>query len=239
MSASFLLCVAILLFYLKFRKNLMDQRYQMKVAEMNYQKDLLHAIIRSQEEERKRIGMDLHDEIGASLSAIKLMLQLEKNVNKDLDNVISSVRNISHNLFPVISGEYGFSDAIHEYSEKLDHPEKVQIKIHFHDQKSEIFLQNENALTVYRILVELMTNTLKHAQAKEVNIFFILNEIEEKYIIDYYDDGVGFSIEESVVNRGMGLKNIESRLGILNGLMEFKKVDKGSFIQISIPVSNI
>lgn len=233
MSASFLLCIGVLLFYLKFRKNIMQQQYQMKVAEMNHQKDLLHAIIRSQEDERKRIGMDLHDEIGASLSAIKLMLQLQKNVSNDLDHVIHSVRNISHNLFPVIVGEYGFSDALHEYCSKLNQI-TFQVRISFQDDESETFLQKENALIVYRIVIELINNTLKHAKAKEISILFYINAAKE-FMIDYKDDGIGFTINESIAKKGMGLKNIESRLGILKASMSIEKVTKGSFIKISIP----
>lgn len=235
MSTSFMLCISMLLFYLKYRKNIIQQQYQMKVAEVDHQKELIHSIITSQEEERKRIGMDLHDEIGASLSAVKLMLQMDKNVNTELDTVIGSVRNISHNLFPAIKGEFGFSDALHNYCEKLNFSPGLQIDINFQNEKAEKLLKEEIALAFYRIIIELITNTCKHANATEIDIHFYFAG-QDNYAIDYKDNGVGGLQEIKSKNKGIGFNNIESRLGMMNASMEIKDVEKGVFIQFQLPI---
>lgn len=235
MSTSFMLCISMLLFYLKYRKNIIQQQYQMKVSEVDHQKELIHSIITSQEEERKRIGMDLHDEIGASLSAVKLMLQMDKNVNTELDTVISSVRNISHNLFPAIKGEFGFSDALQNYCEKLNFSQDLQIDINFQNESAEKFLKDEIALAFYRIIIELITNTIKHASASKIDIHLYFAE-SSMYAIDYKDNGIGGLLAMKRKNKGIGFNNIESRLGMMNASMEIKDVEKGSFIQLLLPI---
>jgi len=234
MSTSFVLCIAVLLFYIKYRKNIVQQQYQMKIAEIEHQKTLIHSIITSQEMERKRIGMDLHDDIGASLSAIKLMLQMNANVTQELDEVIQSVRNLSHNLYPTIKGQLGFSDALHEYVDKINQSNALYIEVEFKNDKCETFLKDDAALGIYRILTELINNSIKHGQAQLINIIFDMDDID--FTIEYKDDGVGQLPQKLKHSSGMGFNNINSRLGIIKGKMTIEDPEVGCQIILKIPV---
>lgn len=246
MASSFILCLAMLLFYLKYRKNIMQEQYRRQLSEVKHQKALIHAMITSQEEERKRIGMDLHDEIGAALSAVKLMMQLDNDpledtnqvptgvdISAEMDNIIESVRSISHNLYPMLKGDFGFSDALHEYCDKLNRAADLCLILDFQDEKAETYLRGSYALNMYRVVTELINNTIKHAGAATIRISFYF--LDDKYMMDYKDDGIGISPQKLEGNKGMGFKNLESRLGILEAAWELIPVNKGSFIQVSIP----
>lgn len=249
MSSSFILCMAMLFFYLKYRKNIMQHQYRIKVVELQHQKELIRSVITSQEEERRRIGMDLHDEIGASLSAIKLMMQLYPNesgahsvpgqqvqIGEEMDKIINSVRHIAHHLSPAMKGTFGFSDAVQEYCGKIDRASSIDVTCTFECPEAEVCLQGHDALHMYRIITELVNNTIRHAQARAVHISFYF--YKGKYVVDYTDDGIGIDMEIWNKGGGMGQKNIESRIGMMNGSLELRPVEKGSFIRIGIPVVN-
>ncbi|RQO30686.1 hypothetical protein DBR32_08110 [Taibaiella sp. KBW10] len=226
MSASFLLSISLLLFYLKYRKNIIQQQYQMKEAEVQHQKDLLYTVINSQEQERKRIGMDLHDEVGSVLSSLRLMIedfadknqqeqskQFNTQSKKTIDNIIGSVRSISHNLSPMFKGSYGFSDALYNFTDGINASGRIRINLSFEDNSLEVPLSQTEALTFYRVLIEMINNTIKHAEADHINIGFSLKE--NIFHIDYADDGKGLDKELGSKKRGMGLRNIESRLSMV------------------------
>lgn len=226
MSASFLLSISLLLFYLKYRKNIIQQQYQMKEAEVQHQKDLLYTVINSQEQERRRIGMDLHDEVGSVLSSFRLMIEdfADKNPQehskafntqskKTIDNIIGSVRSISHNLSPMFKGSYGFSDAMYQFTDVINQSGKIKIDLNFDDNSIEVPLSQTEALTFYRVLIEMINNTLKHAEASHIGIDFSLKE--DVFKIDYADNGKGLDKTAGPAKRGIGLRNIESRLNMV------------------------
>ena len=123
---------------------LLKQKRKLQEAEINYQKELLYAVIDSQEKERQRIGMDLHDEVGSSLSSLRMIMEnfIEKvkgipesdsfctQSKSIIDGVITNVRNISHDLSPLGKGTYDFMDALEDLKDRVNRTGKCLQQCH-------------------------------------------------------------------------------------------------------------
>ncbi|MGF7231966.1 sensor histidine kinase [Arachidicoccus sp.] len=251
MFASFLLCIATILFYLKYKKNILQKQYQLKAAELQYQKDLLKAIINSQEDERKRIGMDLHDEVGSTLSSLRLLVDTvfdEKKENdlsaaysrkfkNTIDDVVFKVRNISHNLSPILSGAYEFYDAVLDFCDDINHAGKIEIHTSIQENAENIQLEHFTKLSLYRVIAELINNTIKHAEAQNITIDFSL--VNNEYKIEYKDDGKGLLVNEKTIRKGIGFKNMESRLDSIDAKYSMEsRLTTGFQMNIYLPVKN-
>ncbi len=247
MAASFILAVSMLFFYLRYKKNLLQQQYLLKEAEVQHQTALLHTIISSQEKERRRIGMDLHDEVGSTLASLRLTIenftenhahvttitQFNVQCRAIIDKVITNTRDISHNLSPMLKGAHGFYDMVHDYCDNLNSSGKIQIDVIFQDNNVFAGFSNNVTLAIYRVITELINNTLKHASAKNILIVFAV--IDNLFMINYKDDGIGITTEAK--NKGMGLQNIESRLGMIGATYEINYGnDKGFQTSITLIV---
>lgn len=220
-----LIIIGFILVQIRNQKKLLEKQRQLAAAELKHQKELLEAVITSQETERQRIGSDLHDEVGTVLSSLRMLIEKNEtqvqNVTSELfnrqskemiDRVVKQVREIAHNLSPHINGEHGLHDALHALCDTVRATGAVQVSTLFDESSVPKGLPEATALSLYRVLAELINNTLKHAQAKNItiNIETINNQLE----INYSDDGVGFL---TTANAGMGLQNIESRLSVTGG----------------------
>lgn len=247
MVGTFLLFVSMVLFYLKYRKNLLQQQYQMKEAEVHHQKALLHAVIVTQEQERKRIGMDLHDEVGSVLASLRLMVEsftdndihalpvAEFNVKckSVIDKIIGNVREISHNLSPSLKGIHGFHDAIQDFCDSINSSGRINIEVNFVYNIDRVKLDENVSLAFYRVIAELINNTIKHAKATKIDL--VLSLKNGVYIIDYKDNGSGFIKTSKSSSQGMGMQNIESRLNMVNA--KFKINNKEGFhMHITLPL---
>lgn len=238
-----------MLFYLKYRKNILQKQYEIKAASVQYQKDLLKAVINSQEEERKRIGMDLHDEIGSKLASLRFIIDnfsdgtADKNAmttfnqqcKNNIDNVITNVRNISHNLSPILQGTYELYDAIEDLCNDINQSKKIKITLAIQQSAQNVPLEFYSKLGFYRVITELINNTIKHAAAE--NIYIDIYEKTGIYSITYKDDGKGLPADNSNMQKGMGFKNIESRLESIGATYTINSLPaKGFTINITLPL---
>lgn len=244
-----------ILFFIFYQRRLLRQHKANKTLEANYQRELLEANINTEENVRQQIAKDLHDDVGARLSAVKLYLghiqrKLEKKLfpisltqqTKELTSeTIQSVRHISHNLLPPLLENFGLVDALQDLCDKLN--ETGSIKVIFEHRGYEQRLETQTELALYRIVQELTNNTLKHAQASEIHIFLYVGTQQLKLI--YEDNGVGFDLSNDQqsdnqlikkANKGLGLKNIESRVKVLNGNMRFHSA-KNEGIQAEVHIN--
>lgn len=237
MGTSFVFCAAVLLFYMKYRKNIMQQQYQLEIERMEYRQKLLHSVVEAQEEERKRIAVALHDDMGNRLNILSLLLN-SAPPGKDLPDVtgymselIGTVRNISHSLYPVNLEKLGLILYIEELVSLLSH--KVMVTLHLSND-----YQRKNIATevqLYRIIQEFTTNVVKHSDADEIGIW-IRDNRKDMYMI--LSDN-GHSFDYATTRRGMGLKNIEARIKSMNALYKWKNViGKGSRLIIKIPLNH-
>lgn len=238
-----LMAVALLLFFFFSRRKIVEKELEKKEMELEYQKEIIHATILTQEKERKRIAQDLHDEISSKLNVILLnsnflndgeLTQDEyKNVNNRIIKVtkttIGTARKIAHDLLPPILGKFGLQSAIDELVDEynLSKTVKIDSNIYYPEKR----LSSTQELHVFRIIQELINNSIKHGQAENIDINF--NEKDQELNLNYRDNGIGFSTEVFEEKKGLGMKNIESRVELLNGDLLIKSaVNEG--IEVSI-----
>jgi two-component system, NarL family, sensor kinase len=208
-----------------------------------WQQARIAAEINTLEAERKRIAGDLHDELGPMLSAIKLQINhleptdesetvvLEKS-SKQIDTIIQRFREISYDLLPNTLVRKGFINATEEFIGKL----KIlhALKITF---ASDAFsLQPQQEINLYRIVQEIIQNTLKHSRATFLNITLIKKE--KTILMQTKDDGIGFNYsEKSLEAKGVGLLSLQSRAQILGGqLIVHTQPGSGTAFEIEIPL---
>ena len=206
----------------------------------------LEALIDGEEKERRRIAQELHDGLNGDLSAIKYRLStLEdaglnkidaENLTKVIDMIDEScaqVRSISHNLMPSSILEYGLIETIREYCIKINTSETFKIDFQFFGNY--IALSKKSETVIYRIIQELVTNILKHSKATEALIQF--NYREDELFITVEDNGIGF--DKNAISPGIGLKNIKTRIGFLNALLDFESSFAGTSYTISIDLNKV
>ncbi len=243
-----MIIISFILLQVRNRNRSLRQQQQLSAAEISHQKALLHAVITSQETERQRIGSDLHDEVGTALSSLRMLIEkhtaIERGMDESfmiqsksiIDNVIRNVRDISHNLSPRISGRFGFYDAIHELCHTVDISGTISVLLEFDEQQMPAGFNDHSAMAVYRVLAELINNTIKHAAAKNINISF--KTFDTNINIRYTDDGTGFHHGKRHGTNGMGLRNIESRLTMVGAKWVFDGVEeKGFSVSVVVPVN--
>lgn len=179
---------------------------------LKHQKQLLQNSIEIQEKERVRIAADLHDELIGQLHRIKLMNE-NATLNELLGKSISTARRISHDLAPPLLNQLSLNDLIGDFMQPLGTKYTVLLK----QKEYKNALDKGTKLHLFRIFQELITNISKHAQATTIAIYI---RVSDKYIaLTVRDDGIGFGKEQAA---GLGLKNIELRTQILNGVYRFK-----------------
>jgi PAS domain S-box-containing protein len=211
------------------------------------EKEILSTVIRTEERERARFASDMHDSVGPLLSTIKLYVNELKSstiereereeyvneINSIIDESISSIRVISNNLMPLTISKYGLIRALETFFEKVNKTDKIVItfdKINMNQR-----LDPNMELILFRVISELINNTLKHAKAKNIRIR--LENANENIEMSFKDDGIGFDVEEVMIkeHKGMGLRNIISRIKSINGAYEFKSsLNNGFSININI-----
>jgi signal transduction histidine kinase len=239
MLGTFILAASFIFFFIRYQRRINLQKEAMQKAELDYSENLLHATLLSQEEERKRIGRDLHDDVGASLSNLKMIMAQVVEATADtpaykplIDNIIATVRNISHSLSPPGLALFGLENTLHELFDSFNTAGKI--KVAFENELGEKLnsFDEQTALALYRIVQELMTNTVKHADAQ--NILVRCFEEENIAVLSYQDDGKGMDTTKDKKS-GMGMQNIEARLRMINANSEMPAAAKGFFIKIILP----
>lgn len=228
---SFLLMgIVLVLFFYFSRKKILQKELEKRDLEIQYQKEQLHAVIITQEEERKRIAQDLHDDISSKLNIVSLNSYLlnspnlsESETAEITDNIINltnkaleNSRKIAHNLLPPVFEKFGLHAAVEELCEEFESSKAV--KVHYTNQIDFDEKDIDRHLHVFRILQELMNNSLRHGKATEIWIYF--KNIKGVATCNYEDNGVGFDSESTENQKGLGMKNIDSRVSFLNGIIK-------------------
>lgn len=237
------LAISVIIFFIVYQKRLLAQQIRLQSVQHEYQRELLSSSITAQEKERVRIGHDLHDEIGSSLSTAKLLVNQLHHTDPDKEEIVSSVReilshtiqnlkNISLNLYPSVLTKFGLVEALQYLVSVLSQASPLNFTLEA-DEITGLELQQELAL--YRIVQELTNNAIKHSGANEVRI--LLTQTEREMLLCVSDDGCGFDVQESGKG-GIGLKSIEARKEMLKAEMEIKSVPgEGTKIIIRLPGS--
>lgn len=206
-----------------------------------YRKNI-HTEINTLEKERVRMAADLHDEVGPVLSAVKLKIgsvdvhdkedqdELDKAALQ-IDNLIKRMREISFDLMPNSLIRKGLPQALNEFIDNCLKSAQLDIRFRY----EEMSLTQQQSINLYRIIQEIIHNTMKHAKASEVQIE--LRTEKNKIILATKDNGVGFDYDDKIkATGGSGLHNLLSRAEMMNGKMfvESKK-GKGTTYIFEIP----
>jgi signal transduction histidine kinase len=194
-------------------------------------------VITAQEDERERIGRDLHDAVGNSLAGVKSMLVLKKDhavIEKEIDSILTDVRDISHDLMPVDFKEYALPDIIKQTVRKFaEHP---GIAFDYEQAGKMVKLQPVTELFIYRIVNELIHNAIKHSQASEILIQLMYGE--NSLVVTAEDNGKGIDHDDGTTANGIGLKNIQYRVSYIGATLNFESNNKGTIVIVEIPYAS-
>lgn len=212
---------------------------------INKEKELIEAKLQAEEEQRLQIGRDLHDGVGQVLAYLTMQLGMVKIKNafteKELEqleksarNALEQVRSLSRALAPPALRDLGLREAIRELIDSYGVLEKPVFELDIYRQAEDYNLSLEKKTMIYRIFQELLANTFKHANAKQISIRLFF---DQKYFhLEYKDDGKGF--DPAVVKKGVGLESIKSRVAYYKGSIQFKSTPgKGNLTIIQVPIN--
>lgn len=189
-------------------------------------------IITIQEDERRRIAQDLHDDVGNSLAAIKNMVIQQRKpaaIEKEMDTLISTIRSISHDLMPVNFNEFSLVEIIANTVNKFkEHP---SIALEFDHSGIPVKIKPLTELVIFRIVNELITNILKHSRGTEAYIQLVYQK--ESLVVTVDDNGVG--INRSGRGEGIGLRSIQLRAAYINATFKIESDENGTLVILEVP----
>jgi signal transduction histidine kinase len=211
-------------------------------------------LLRAQEIERKRISVELHDELGQALNVMKLQIRaMEKGLRADqesireecenllayISQVIEDVRRLSLDLSPTVLEDLGLTAALRWLVGNLKKIPDLNLRVDV--AEIDRFFSNNNWITIYRIIQEALTNIAKHAQAENVSV--VIRPQDHRVVFTIEDDGIGFDPEQvtmrDATEKGFGLTTLNERVGIMGGTLDLRsRKGKGTRITFDIPIEN-
>lgn len=215
------------------------------------ERKILREVINAEERERERIAKELHDDIGPLLSTIKLYVneiesddlgakekeEMIAQTNELIDDAVSNTRAISNNLTPRIIVDFGLVKAVESFCRKVNMTQKLNIN--FEKPQIDTRIDQTLELILYRVITELINNTVKHAEATHINIG--LERIDRIFQLTYTDDGIGFNKDRVMKEEfasGMGIRNMISRLRSVNGSFKVHSQEgRGMLVVVEIDLS--
>ena len=244
-----LLTLVLIVFVVFHQRRIIRYQKQLQKMEEEQQKILLNASIRWQEEERQRIAADLHDDAGPLLATARLYLnenllkqdistQLQSiyNAKQIIDDTIQLIRNISHSLMPPTLKNFGLESAINDLFQKISGTGAINASCRFHDYRQRLVPEQE--LLIFRVVQELINNILKHSNSSFMHI--TQNIQEGRFYLRLHHDGRGITQDDfEKMNKsslGLGLKNIQSRMKVLQGSINFEKDVSQTYYKITIDI---
>lgn len=223
-----------------------DQRAQLKVAKAR--EEGLNSLILGVENERRRIARDLHDGACVHLAAINMQIDSMREtltdqpelsaklagVTDDLEQTYRELRDISHDLMSKALEKTDLQVAMEDLVMRCRNAQpRLDIQLYMHFKPEEV--GSLAKIHLYRILQELLGNTLKHAQAQQVSVQLL--EDEGNLMITVEDDGKGFHPPANGHCDGIGLANVRTRVEVLRGTLHLESAPgRGTFVHISVPM---
>jgi two-component system NarL family sensor kinase len=238
------LLIILILSYRTYRQNEKIQNHRISVLETEKQLTATEAVLKGEEQERARLAKDLHDGLGGMLSGMKYSFNtmkgniimtpenqraFERSMDM-LDSSIMEMRRVAHNMMPESLVKFGLNTALKDYCTEIN--QSGALKVNYQS----IGLENENpddttAITIYRIVQELITNTLKHAGAESALVQITKTDVH--YSITVEDEGKGFDTAILQKSKGIGWTNIQHRVDFLKGKLDVDSAPgKGTSVHI-------
>ena len=219
-------------------------QHELVDKELAYQRQLTETAIQAQEKERSEIGRELHDNVNQLLATAKIMIDTAKTtpelhdlcLNKSQETIMDAMkelRHLAHSMMPPAFENNQFEDILADLAYKVNLTGKLNVELFLPPRENLASLTSAFKLAIYRIIQEQVSNILKHAAANTVSIFLQAGNHDLVLLIE--DDGVGF--DPQVKAKGIGLKNMENRARLMNGILSVTSIPgKGCTVRVEIPV---
>jgi signal transduction histidine kinase len=226
-----MLAVMVIVFIVIYQRRIFKKKTQIALMEMENQRAMMDAVLKTKELEQKRIAQELHDEIGSSVNAVKMSLiymQLEESarikLNEDLLMISKNVRRLSNELMPSVLDELGFQQALVHLVKRFQESSNCVFDINQH-ASDPFSMDKAMELSMYRIIQELINNIIKYAKATKVTISVMHNDRAIK--IELSDNGSGFIPTDAYLSKtdSLGLKNILSRVQQINADISYELLE--------------
>ncbi|MBD1387429.1 hypothetical protein IDJ75_19240 [Mucilaginibacter rigui] len=237
-----------IIFYLVYNRYRVKQQARFREAMLEEEHLRARGIMDAEENERQRLARELHDGIGQLLCSARRQLefaQLDGANNADdnaalqmLDDSIKEVRDLSHSMMPPYILNKNLREAIEEFICRINNKELVNIYTEWVNTDV-IAIDKTTTLMLYRSVQEIISNVFKHARAKNIHIELVNHDTELTLMI--VDDGIGFDKETLFkTSKGLGLKNIESRIAYIGGSLDIDTMPgKGVTYVIELPLLSV
>lgn len=211
----------------------------------NQESNIYTAALQAEEKERLRMSKELHDGLGPLLSTLKIYFEalekhpdnteIQKRIGYTIDESIKSVKEISNNLSPYVLQNLGIVKALNAFIDKICFANVITIQL---DSDFDERFNDKVEISIYRLITELINNTLKHAHASLISITLHLNGA--KLSVIYTDNGVGFETDNKKRYGGIGLFNMKSRIEKLGGSFGIESApNKGFMMQAVLDVNQV
>jgi PAS domain S-box-containing protein len=211
----------------------------------NIENYVFSKILETEERDRRRFASDLHDDLGPTLSAIKIQLSLlgkveetkKKNelleiCNQLLLDGLDKMRTVANNIMPHLIESYGLETALKSFIEKI--MKSGLLSFEYTSTLGDFRFDKEKELHIYRMITELISNTIKHSGASKVTLDIDLASEELKIV--YFDNGSGYNPDKlDLLSSGIGIENIRNRTAILHGTILFINTDDKTTVIIQLP----
>lgn len=227
-------------------RNKTKAEFKLHVLEVKKQKEIAENTLITQERERQQLGLELHDDLGPSFSAVRLFVQqidqkvasrdyddlprVTKIISETLNDAIQKFSDVSRILYPSVLHRLGLNQALQDIIDRCNSTAenmKFTLEISIGKIQKELI-----TLTIYRLVQELSNNAVKHSKAG--NVAFTLSESKDDIHMQYGDDGVGFDIGQQY--EGLGMKSIRGRVEALGGTIEMtSRKNNGLGLSLTIP----
>ncbi len=235
-----------LLAYRNYRQKQKIQQQRISELETEKQLEAAEGVLKGEEQERTRLAKDLHDGLGGMLSGIKYSFTtmkgnlvmtpenhqaFERSMDM-LDSSIREMRRVAHNMMPEALVRFGLDTALNDFCNDIN--QSGALKINYQSIGLEgVIIDQTISITLYRIVQELINNTMKHSGA--VSAIVQLTKSNEQLSITVEDDGKGFDTGILKTNKGIGWVNIQNRVEFLKGKLDIRSNEgEGTSVQIEL-----
>ena len=244
--------VLLLIIFSLLNKNYRNKQrmQQQRISDLEVQQQLTatEAVLKGEEQERTRIAKDLHDGLGGMLSGIKYSLgkmkdaiipgsggQLALNRNMDmLDSSVEEMRRLAHNMMPETLVKFGLDTALKDFCNNVNQSGALQVSYQSFNLDG-LQLDQIRAVALYRVVQELINNTMKHAAASSA-VVQVANT-DGQLAVTVEDDGQGFDQQLLQHAKGIGWANIQNRIEFLKGSLDVKsEMGKGTSVHFELPL---
>lgn len=241
-----LLLVFLFLFVILYQRKMIKYQKEKRKMQTEAQNSFLQAVFETQESERKRLSVDLHDSVGQVLSAIKLNLHridklsanaenastLLASTRKLTDECIQEIRNIIHNVLPTVLVDFGLADGLKDLCNYVQ--QNTGLVVNYSQNLNGARFKPEVEITLYRMMQELFGNATKHAQATVIDVS--ISKEADLIRLTFKDNGAGFN-KDTIVH-GFGLKNLQSRSQLIKAdIKTHSVIGKGTETTITLNIN--